>query len=53
MDKKPDEILKENINKKKLQMLENYSLPEFPVEIKSKLLKYLINIGVDPEIINC
>lgn len=51
-DKEPNDCLKENINKKKMQMLENYSIPDFPVEIKSKLLRYLKNIGVDPEKIN-
>ncbi|ATW28303.1 trimethylamine methyltransferase [Candidatus Formimonas warabiya] len=51
--KEPNEYLKENINKKKLQMLESYSVPKFPAEVKLRLLRYLVNSGADPEIINC
>lgn len=47
----PNESLIENIQKKKIKMLENYTLPEFSADAKSKLIKYLRNMGADPEII--
>ncbi len=52
VDKDPDECLKENINNKMSKMLANYDLPQLPAEIKSKLRQYLIDIGVDPNIID-
>ncbi|MDQ7095140.1 trimethylamine methyltransferase family protein [Desulfosporosinus sp. PR] len=53
INKDPNECLKENIHKKMQKMLESYSPPRFPGETKLKLRQYLMDIGVDPELINC
>lgn len=43
----PHGYIFERINRKKEQMLKSYSMPEFSSVIKSKLKKYLTEIGVE------
>ena len=50
-DKRPDESFKENINKKKLRMLEDYTLPALPTEVETKLTAYIKNSGIDVPLI--
>lgn len=45
--KSADECLKENINKKKLQMLASYELPEFSADTELRLRRYIFDLGVD------
>jgi len=49
-DKNPNEALLDNINGKKMNMLENFRMPDIDPELINKLREYLINQGVSKDI---